>query len=301
MDVDISEPPCNVVPHGLPGYFSSTTPPDNAFSRSRGLVHVEAFRVLGCTLFARENLLMCTICKNAVTPSSCVQHAKRVHKLKLSEFAIQDFENACVERSIIVQAVDYPIPKPRQTAIPLLDIFAGIVCTLPGCDHACIELSSMIKHFECDTRHKQANMSEYIRENTWIQTLFRSPRRYFAVETLLDSDAPDDDVLTALFTDIIPSMPAIPILPANTERDRTPFMTAFKFDVDSEFIRANTGRRVVVKELKAVPKPTDVPFYLLHHLIPLYIIEAGKLGSSGPDHHLVCQHLFQGASITPTK
>lgn len=286
-----------------------TTPPPNqlalgqssnntsAYFTYDGVATIEAFRALGFTLFERENLLICTSCKLAATPGQCIDHAKKEHQMKLKPSLITSFQAECVLRSMPAQAIHFKVPAPRQAPVPLLPIYTGITCTI--CDYSCLSIETMNKHFRIDAKHKDvANACEYIREQTFVQTLFRAPIRYFEVEpSFINSDV--GDYLPVLFATVLPGVPTISVVPANTERDRTPFMRQFQFDVTAGDVICSKPQRELVKKLKAVPDAKDKRYLNLQAVMVIYLVEAGRISMTGPDNFIVRQHLYQGSSISP--
>lgn len=126
---------------------------------------------------AKYGVLICRECRYAIQKSALRSHLLR-HKIYRDE---RQQLLASIDRLLIREPDNVPLPGPGSPPIDGLDIIPGFSCTITGCEHLCASTKRMRLHQNEAHGHGGSSCSLTVRA-VKLQTFFRGTKiRYFAV------------------------------------------------------------------------------------------------------------------------
>lgn len=254
-----------------------------------------ALQPFGFVIFQPLKVLICLICHAACTgPKSALEHAKagHGHRTSFSAEKVADFKAECSRLDIVSDAHQCLIPGPRQAPVPFINVKEnGYACGM--CSGVSTSRTAMLRHIR---RHGVPNPSEHIRTGVSYQTIFQKPLRYFEVIPELTSASPTDP-LPILLSTILPNIPPIALLPANTELEIPPMLKNFRWHIIMEKARESREQRKIVQSIKAPPKADDVVFSTIPKATLALLDLGAEIALAHPQSFRIRKHLMQGPEL----
>jgi hypothetical protein len=143
--------------------------------------------------------------------------------------------------------------------------------------------------------HSEATTDSFIEAT--VQTLFEHVgHQFFQVNPEL-SEVVHRDPFTTIIADFIPSMPAVRVLPAHTERERTPFMKILNWDLHMSEYRESRTKRTLALSLLDAPAEDEPDLRLLGSAVEKYIRAGMEFSLAERQSLTVRKHLMHGESI----
>lgn len=191
-------------------------------------------------------------------------------------------------------------PAPRACPVECIVIHSGgFACAVAptSCAFASLSEKWMKTHLR-EHPDRNPNTSLCYRTNVPLQTLYpHVGHKYFEVQPLL-VDVPVDSALSLILRDFIPNLPPLPVVPVDTERERTPFMQQMNWDNHMDRIRGDPAMHTRLKGLLAPAAKGEPGLVDLHTITLAYMKSGADVGRFGTQSLTVRKHLRQGANIS---
>ncbi|KAF7964883.1 hypothetical protein HWV62_1943 [Athelia sp. TMB] len=172
-------------------------------------------------------LAKCLHCSSYLTIDHIKGHMKDQHHIRLSPAELDLATQFLIDCKVHRTPKDVHPPAPNGPPVQDLAVLTGYACEESDCVYACVDLDTITKHQR--QVHEVAYLGES-RPQVSVQTLFRTPRRYFRVNPTL-STVESPDVVSALSdTFMAKARQPPPRLTAERDGDSTPFHQLMGFD-----------------------------------------------------------------------
>lgn len=249
--------------------------------------------------YKRLKTLHCQPCGRCLIPNDAIGHAQNKHGLDSKAVCPDEFADVCEELGVHQEAYLVVHPSPRSPPVEYTRSVTGVACTVDpaNCAYCCTKPEVMDKHVREKHPSHPHPLSNCYRVGIQVQTLFLTfGVKYFEVEPALAS-VPKGSPLNYILQQFLPSLEPDPILPPDTERERTPFMRVVNWDSHMQDIRGDPGRRKLHKEFIAAPASDELASLLLGKVVLQYINLGIELGWGHRQHLTIWKHLAQGEHI----
>ncbi|KAG2134202.1 uncharacterized protein EDB93DRAFT_1254626 [Suillus bovinus] len=219
----------------------------------------EVLDALGVCLHSRLKILICYSCRVALTSGMISGHRKNRHKsYRVPPDALQSFLDYCLEANVYEKPEHVKLPTAGGPPVQqIADPIDGFACTASSdCAYAVKDLFTMQRHGR--ETHGATGLMEIHHRSCQVQRIFSSVgNSYFEIgNNFVPSARPD--VRSALQATFIPAVEHSLVVPANTERERTPLMRFMGWDKFQVDLRMNPTQRRAAEQIKK--KHTDDEF-----------------------------------------
>lgn len=240
-------------------------------------------------------VLICKDKHGAFLGGHAAGHARQAHSVSLTAANEDELEDYCRSNHVQFDFYDTPLPAPRGPPVQNIPYEKGLACTAGqgACSYCCRSKATMQRHIR--ENHPEATTDSFIEAS--VQTLFEHVgHQFFQVHPEL-SEIAHRDPFTAIISDFIPSMPAVPVLPAYTERERTPFMKVLNWDLHMAEYRESRAQRASALSLLDGPAEDEPHLRLLGTAVEQYIKKGIDLSMAERQSLTVRKHLVHGEFI----
>ncbi|KAH9209209.1 hypothetical protein DL95DRAFT_310392 [Leptodontidium sp. 2 PMI_412] len=132
------------------------------------------------TYLPAYQVLICKECRYAIQPLAISRHLKELHGICRSD---REGFMTYTRSLSLANPKDVPLPKYDTTPVPFLPTQRGFTCGLSGCDHLCVTIKRMKRHWAHTHNGVIINGARW--HPVVLQTFFRGNQlRYFVVRGL---------------------------------------------------------------------------------------------------------------------
>jgi len=240
-------------------------------------------------------VLICKDKHGAFVAVHAAGHARQAHSTSLSAAHEDELEDYCRSNHVQWDLHSAPLPAPRGPPVQGIPYVKGLACTAgpDACSYCCRSKATMQRHIR--ENHPEATTDSFIEAT--VQTLFEHVGHQFFQVCPELSEIAHRDPFTTIVSDFIPSMPAVPVLPARTERERTPFMKVLNWDLHMSEYRESRTQRTLALSLLDAPAEDEPHLRLLGSAVEKYIRGGMELSMAERQSLTVRKHLVHGKSI----
>ncbi|KAG1830498.1 hypothetical protein DFJ58DRAFT_848448 [Suillus subalutaceus] len=216
----------------------------------------EVLDALGLCMHSRLKVLLCYSCRVALTSGMVAGHRKNHHhSYQVPSAALQAVLDFCSEYTIYEKRENVKLPTAGGPPVQLVaDPSDGFTCTAsPDCFYSVKDLSSMQRHGR--EKHGTTRLVEIRYRPCQVQRIFTAVRNsYFEIgQNVIPGARPD--IRTTLQATFLPTLDIALVVPAETERERTPLTRFMGWDKFLEELRMNPTQRRAAEQIKK--KHTD--------------------------------------------
>ncbi|KAG0692522.1 hypothetical protein DFH29DRAFT_882371 [Suillus ampliporus] len=236
----------------------------------------------------------------ALTSSMVAGHRKNHHQgYQVSPSALQSFLDFCSQANIYEKPEFVKPPTPRGPPVQfILPPTSGFVCrSSSNCIYSVKDLPTMQRH--CREKHNAKPLVEIEYQSCLVQRLFTAVgNSYFEVrDDLMPGSRPD--LRTSLKGAFLPALDASLVVPADTERERTPLVRCMGWDKFMPDIRMDPKQRRAADDLKKkhTAEEYDGVLNRLADAVSHHFEKASTILDGHPHKLSLCKILVHGRNV----
>ncbi|KAG2335456.1 hypothetical protein BDR05DRAFT_954064, partial [Suillus weaverae] len=200
---------------------------------------------VGVCMHTELKILLCYPCGVALTSNMVASHRKNVPSADL-----QALLNFCSESNLYVKQEQVKLPAPGGPPVQLIaKPSEGLACRASAdCTYCVKDLQTMQRH--CREKHGTDRLTEIKYRPCLVQRIFTGVcNSYFEIDGNLALGVVSD-LRAALDTTFLPALDVPLVVPADTERERTPLVRCMGWDKFMPDIRMNPVQRQAADQIK---------------------------------------------------
>ncbi|KAG2121470.1 hypothetical protein DEU56DRAFT_918156 [Suillus clintonianus] len=215
------------------------------------LMSNEVLDALGVCLHSGLKILLCLTCRVALTSGMLVGHRKKFHCFyRAPTAALQALLEFCSESDVYEKPEHVKLPTAGGPPVQLIsDPSDGLACTASlDCTYAVKDLQTMQRHGR--EKHSTRRLEKIYHRPCQVQQIFTGVgNSYFEIrQNIVPGSRPD--VKMIIQTQFLPTLDIALVVPADTERERTPLMRFMGWDKFLLNVRMNPVQRRAADDIK---------------------------------------------------
>ncbi|KAG1813026.1 hypothetical protein EV424DRAFT_1541900 [Suillus variegatus] len=206
---------------------------------------------LGVCLHIQLRVLICYSCKVALTSGMVSGHRKNHHNAcQVPSATMESFLEYCLQSNVYEKPEHVKIPTAGGPPVQMIaSPVEGFSCTASAdCVYAVKDLGTIQRHSR--SKHGVTGLKGIQYQSCLVQHIFTAiGNSYFEVgQNIAPSARPD--IKSTLKATFLPAVELSLVVPANTERERTPLMRFMGWDKFKVELRINPAQRRAAEQIK---------------------------------------------------